>query len=104
MPLPLSPEQKQLWEERVLKHQESGLSVSHWCKVHNINYDAMLYWKKQFGFSPAKPIEKSSFKELPLAKDTPPITLEYERIQIHLPKNCDPSLVASYLQALKDPA
>jgi transposase-like protein len=102
MPVTLSPEQKREWEERVLQQKESGLSILSWCREHNVNYDSMLYWRRCFGFSSPRTITRSSFKELPVSPDTTGITIEYQRIKIHLSKDCDPATLTHCLRALKE--
>ena len=102
MPVALSPEQKREWEERVLLQKESGQSVLSWCREHNINYDSMLYWRKCFGFVSTQAVKRSSFKELPISSESTGTTIEYHHIQVHLSKNCDPTILAQYLRALKE--
>ena len=80
MPRPISPEQKCEWEERVRLQKESGQSMLRWCREHQVNYDSMLYWRKQFGQAPTRAIERSSFKELPPAEESTRITIEYQRL------------------------
>jgi hypothetical protein len=101
MPLPLSPEKKLEWKERIRLQNESGQSLSKWCREQQINYDSMLYWRRQFGLVPAKIIERSSFKELPDSLDKTGITIEYQQIRIHLTKNFDPSILIKCLRMLK---
>ena len=101
MPVALSPEKKREWEERVLLQKESGLSVLKWCHEHNVSYDSMLHWRRRFGFASTRAVQRSSFKELPVSSENAGITIEYQRVQVHLSKNCDPASLAQYLRALK---
>jgi transposase-like protein len=101
MPRLVSPGQRQEWEQRVQQQKESGQSMIRWCHEHQVNYYALLYWRKQFGVPSTKAVERSSFQELPPAPDTTPITLEYQHIQLHLPNNLDPAILMKYLRALK---
>ena len=100
--MPLTPEQKQEWKERARLQKESGLSVLQWCREHNVNYDSMLYWRRVLGLAPTRTINRSSFKELPDCVDNASITIECQRIQVHLPKNCHPDTLIKYLHALKE--
>ena len=97
----LSPEQKREWEEKVRQQKESGQSMLKWCREQQINYESMLYWRKKLGVAPARSVERTSFKELPRFPESSQITLEYQRVQIHLPPNLDPTILMKYLRALK---
>jgi transposase-like protein len=101
MSRPVSPEEKREWGERVRLQNESGQSVLRWCREHQINYNSMLYWRSQFGLTPTRAVERSSFKELPAATESTGITIEYQKVQIHLSKNLDPTILMKYLRALK---
>lgn len=100
VPRHLSEKQRQEWKERVRLHSDSGKSVLEWCREHQVNYDSMLHWRRQFGASPAKPIERSSFRELQYVEDKR-ITIECQKVQIHLPANLDPAIVTKYLHSLR---
>ncbi len=95
-----SSKKKLEWEEKVRLQKESGQSVLQWCRERQINYDAMIYWRKRLGFSPAR-VKRSSFKELLDTSDQTGITIEYNQIQIHLTKNFDPSVLMKCLRILK---
>ena len=97
---PASPDKKREWQERIQLQSESGQSVSHWCREHQINYDAMLYWRKQLRQTPPQPIDRSSFKEL--SPETRGITLEYRSLKIHLGKDFDPTVLTQCLRVLKE--
>lgn len=99
MPEPLSTEKRQEREQRIREQQASGLSVLRWCRENNVNYDSMLYWRKQLGVAP--PIKRSSFKEITPSSDPSEITIEYQRVQLHLPKNLSPTVLMHYLRVLK---
>ncbi len=101
MPVALSPEQRHEWKERVRLQSESGQNLSQWCREHQINYDSMLYWRKRFGVAQTKPVNRSSFKELPTLSESPQITVEYQSVQIHLSQHLDPTILMKYLRVLK---
>lgn len=102
MTRPLSETQKQEWKERVRLQSDSGQSMRQWCLEHKVNYDSMLYWRKQMGANPTKAIERSSFRELSLQLDNKRITIEYQKVQIHMPQNVDPTILIKYLHGLKE--
>lgn len=39
-----NPTQEQYWKEHVAKQKESGLSVTVYCRQHQLNYDRFYYW------------------------------------------------------------
>jgi transposase-like protein len=102
MPRPLSEKEKQEWKERVRLHSDSGQSLQQWCREHQVNYDSMIYWRRKMGASAAKAIERSSFRELPSPLADQRITIEYQKVQIHLPPNLDPVILTKYLRGLKE--
>jgi transposase-like protein len=102
MPRPLSEEQKQEWKERIRLHSDSGQSMLQWCREHQVNYDSMVYWRRQMGANPTKAIERSSFRELSPPLDDKRITIEYQKVQIHMPQNVDPAILIKYLHGLRE--
>jgi len=44
--------QEQFWKEHASKQRESGLTVSGYCRKHQLNYDRFYYWLRK-----NKPIE-----------------------------------------------
>lgn len=39
--------QEQFWKEHASKQRESGLSVSGYCRKHQLNYDRFYYWLRK---------------------------------------------------------
>ena len=101
MPQRFSEQKRLEWREQLRLQQESGLSVSRWCKEQQVNYNSFLYWKKQLRSVSAGSIERSSFKELPDLSSSPGVTIECQTLQIHLGQNCDPAILMKCLRELK---
>lgn len=101
MSRPALAKQRREWANRVRLQNESGQNLSQWCREHQIKYKSMLYWRKKFKPTPERAVERSSFKELSNLPESTQITLEYQRVQIHLSKNFEPSIVMAYLKVLK---
>lgn len=99
--MPPSAEKKQEWKDRIRLQKESGQSVSQWCLEKKVSYDAMIYWRKRLGVAPSRTIARSSFQELPGLSEETTIKIEFQRVQIHLPKNLDPISLMKYLRVLK---
>ena len=97
---PLPSEKRFEWAEKIRQQKESDLSVSRWCRERQISYSAFLYWKDRL--SPKPPIHRASFTELPEVPATAGITIECQKIQIHLTRDFDPILLTKCLRALKE--
>jgi len=100
MPRPFPEEKKREWQERVRIQQESGQSMSHWCREQQVNYDSFLYWKKRFSADPF-PLNRASFQELTADQGTG-ISIEYRGIRLHIDKCFDPSTLRNCLLALRE--
>lgn len=72
-------ETRRVWKQRVVQWQSSGQTMSEWCKAHQLNYKAFIYWKKRFLIDASQ----KSFTEL---KDTKAciIRIEYNGVRILL--------------------
>jgi hypothetical protein len=49
-----SPELLQRWQQRIQEHIQSGLSVSEYCRIHEIEPYNFYYWRRRI-VSPDKP-------------------------------------------------
>lgn len=101
MAQPLSSAEKQEWQKRILKQQESGLSIKQWCCNHQIPVHAFYYWKKRLHFANT-PLNRSSFFELPQPKKENGITIEYCEFRVLLEKGFEPSILKQCLTILKE--
>jgi hypothetical protein len=59
------------WEQIFINWETSGKSISSWCKENNESFHSFKHWRRVISgnynrFPPLKPIDKSSFEELPL--------------------------------------
>ena len=101
MPKPYPEEKKREWAEKVRLQQESDqrVSIANWCRQQQINYDTFIYWKKRFKPTAATSINRSSFTELPKAKETG-ITIEYRNLRIRFDKHFDPFVLKQCLSIL----
>ncbi|MCC6931910.1 MAG: hypothetical protein IT292_01460 [Deltaproteobacteria bacterium] len=39
--------QEELWQERLNRYEQSGLSKSEYCRRNNLNIHQLVYWKKR---------------------------------------------------------
>ena len=39
--------QQELWQERINRYEQSGLSKSEYCRRNNLNVHQLVYWKKR---------------------------------------------------------
>ena len=92
------------WAEKVRLHKESDpdTSIASWCREQQIDYKAFLYWKKQFKLNQTSTLNRSSFTELSEAPITTGITIEYQKVQIHLAKDFDSVVLVKCLRAVKE--
>lgn len=42
-----NPTQEQYWKEHVARQKASGLSITVYCRQHELNYDRFYYWMKK---------------------------------------------------------
>ena len=40
--------QQELWQERINRYEQSGLSKSEYCRRSNLNIHQLVYWQKRF--------------------------------------------------------
>ena len=39
--------QQELWQERINRYEQSGLSKSEYCRRNNLNVNQLIYWQKR---------------------------------------------------------
>ena len=98
MSLPLSQEKKQEWKNIILKQQESGLSIKHWCMENKISAHRFYYWKQRLV---SNSINALSFTELK-DNDETGIFLEHKRIRIYLKRHFDPVILKRCIKVLEE--
>ena len=42
-----NPTQEQYWNEHVARQKTSGLSITRYCRQHELNYDRFYYWMRK---------------------------------------------------------
>ena len=40
--------QQELWQERINRYEQSGLSKSEYCRRNNLNIHQLVYWQKRW--------------------------------------------------------
>ena len=98
MPHAMSSEKRLEWKEKILKQEESGLSIIEWCHQNQVVEHCFYYWKKKL-FPIA--LNRSSFIELADMKETG-IFIKYREMRIYLDKHFDPITLKRYLLTLKE--
>jgi hypothetical protein len=56
-------DKRQIWEDRVARWQESGLTQKEFCRQNNLRENQLTYWKKRL-FQPEAPV---SFLQVQIA-------------------------------------
>ncbi len=96
---PLSKEKRQEWQEKILQQQNSGQSISHWCRENQVSFNGFIYWKKRF--IPPSPLNRSSFKELPESPHECGLTIEYRGVRIIISQTFDAVTLVRCIHALR---
>lgn len=78
MAKPLTEEQKNTWQQRIQKQQDSSLSIEKWCKENQIPVHTFYYWKKRL-----TQLNCSHFTQLVTPKGCT-VTIEFQDIRIHI--------------------
>ena len=104
MPRRFAEEKKQKWEELILQHRESGLSIQCWCQKNKVTVSSFYMWRDRLF---PKILDHSSFKELSPAQEKTSfneskISIEYQGFCIHLDQCSDISALKQCLTALKE--
>jgi hypothetical protein len=97
-----SLEKRHYWQGRIDTWQESGLSVTRWCKENNETQSTFEYWKKLFRQKPKQKSE-AGFAELTAdtAKDAESgFELHIGQVAIRLRHNFDAPTLSRVLQLL----
>lgn len=103
-------EQNKLWKNRISEQQASGLTITRWCKEHEISYRQFHYWKKRLSVaaSHAKDTQTDLFVEIPLTKSTSGGNKQEERIhlsfhdaQIDIPQFFHPDTLLGLMKVLQ---
>jgi hypothetical protein len=105
MAQPLSEEQRQQWQEIILKQRASGLSIAKWCRENNLAVH--VFYHRQRILFPKPPLQRTSFTEvsqeiIQKTSNKTGITLDYQGILILLDKNFDVQSLKQCLAALKE--
>ncbi|WP_122054112.1 hypothetical protein [Vibrio sp. Evd11] len=81
-------EKHQHWTAIVFKQQESGLSIPHFCKEHDINYATFHYWLKKL-----KQTDDEQVAHQVVMNDLP--SFSGEMVVVHLPNGLRAELPTS---------
>jgi hypothetical protein len=93
-----TPEKVRDWEERILQQQNSGLSITRWCREYQVVECQFYYWKSKLF---PRQVETSGFTELVDVKNTG-VTIEYNDMLIHLDPNFDEVTLKRCLSVIKE--
>lgn len=96
----------QLWRDRFTQHQQSGLSVREFCRLHQLSEKQFYVWRRNLLGSrrpPPKPATLKPVAFVPIRLTTEPvveITLP-SGLGLKLPLATDPALVTRLLAAVQ---
>ncbi len=93
----LPEEKRQEWQDKILQQENSGKSVSRWCREHQISYNRFVYWKRRLNSSTS--LKRSSFKELPDFPKEAGLKIEGRGICITLSDNFDDTILIRLIRA-----
>ena len=97
-------QKRRAWAEKVRlqKQSDPSVSIAAWCRKHQIDYKAFLYWRQRFEPDQSATLERSSFTELSEPDVTTGIRIEYQQVHIHLAKDFDPIVLIKCLRSIKE--
>ena len=99
-------ENRKFWKEQIHNWQESGLTQTEYCRIHNLTPHRFTYWKKRNIKPPETPISlvqvnmKSSFNPNPL-HPSPLRLIVGEQYRIEIDRGFDPVTLQQLLFTLK---
>lgn len=95
---------RMLWEERIQLQQQSGQSVTAWCWEQGLVPATFWYWKRQLQHK-EKTIRQETepvFAPLPITLSNASITIKSEQFLIEISDECNPVLLKSFMEVLKN--
>lgn len=96
-------ETRQVWKQRVEEWQSSGQNMAQWCREHQLDYKAFLYWKKRFSnVSQVSFIELTKEKTKAVQSQDTGIVVEYSGMRIHLDKDFHSATLKQCLALLRE--
>ena len=99
-------EKRKFWKELIHHWQESGLTQTEYCRIHNLTPHQFTYWKKRIVKPPETPISlvqvnmKSSFNPNPL-HHSPLRLIIGEQYRIEIDRGFDPATLQQLIFTLK---
>jgi hypothetical protein len=95
----ISEEKRIEWEIKIIDQKKSGLSITDWCRKHQIGKGTYYYWKNRL--NPKPEITRDSFTEIPVLDQGSRISMEYKGMLIVIEKAFDPLTLRSCVAALR---
>jgi len=92
-----SQEEQQKWIDIIQTQQQSGLSISQWCRENKIRAYCFYYWKSKLF---PQTLTRSDFVELN-DKNESGITVVFNQLRIHLEKGFDPLTLKTCLDVIR---
>ena len=88
--------QEEIWQERLNRHEQSGLSMSEYCRRNNLNVHQLVYWKKRL-----KQLSGSSF--VPISGSTRPLEIHIgNKVKLLVEAGYNAQMVRSLVELLSD--
>jgi hypothetical protein len=105
-------ENRLIWEQRIKERDQSGMSISKWCKNNGINKSQYHYWKNQI-LKNSNINEGNIFAEItPLLANTEAdaqdlnspadFQIFFKSIQVTVPSNFKPVALAGLMKVLQE--
>lgn len=93
------------WQALVEQQIESGLTVTEFCRQHELSFNYFCKRKRAIQKAPKLEQQLNQFIKLQSKAETIPVTetgliIHYHETQLHLATEIDPNWVAQLLQAL----
>ena len=98
-------EKRGYWEDQIRRWQESGLTQLAYCRLHEVNYHRLVYWRKQLsqGTSPSSLVEVS-LNRPPHDENLHDISLRLligNRYRIEVARGFDPDVLHQLIYVLE---
>ena len=99
-------ENRKFWKERIHNWQESGLTQTEYCRIHNLTPHRFTYWKKRIIKPAETPVSlvqvnmKSNFNPNPMSS-SPLRLIVGEQYRIEIDRGFDPVTLQQLVFILK---
>ncbi len=91
---------RQEWEQRLVRFDQSGLAVQDFCRAENVAPQSFYPWKRRFAASAEPASDPPEFLPIRLAPSAPVEIVLPNGAMLRLSPGCDLAFVRSLVEAL----